>query len=169
MQSIQKSACGVGRFAASSFNKKSVSFTSTSLFFCFVLFFFVLLARVSGCDVVLDLGHQRRNGDERAPQRFGRQNAFQLRHLRGVNARVLRWKHLCNRFVRLSHPHRFGCAASHFPVERLHEQQLALALALALALVVDLVCDLVTQFAQRVECEHRLHNDGDRNVQRGGS
>ena len=132
------------------------------------MFFLQLSFSYVSCDVVLDLGHQRRNGDERAPQRFGRQNAFQLRHLRGVNARVLRWKHLFNRLVRSSHP--LGRAASHFPVERLHEPQLVMGLlALALVLVVDLVCDLVTQFAQRVECERRLHNDGDRNVQRGGS
>ena len=136
------------------------------------MFFLQLSFSYPSCDVVLDLGHQHRNGDERAPQRFGRQNAFQLRHLRGVNARVLRWKHLFNRLVRSSHPHRFGRAASHFPVERLHEPQLVmgiLALVLALVLVVHLVCDLVTQFAQRLECERRLHNDGDRNVQRGGS
>ena len=132
------------------------------------MFFLQLSFSYVSCDVVLDLGHQRRNGDERAPQRFGRQNAFQLRHLRGVNARVLRWKHLFNRLVRSSHP--LGRAASHFPVERLHEPQLVMGLlALVLVLVVHLVCDLVTQFAQRVECERRLHNDGDRNVQRGGS
>ena len=164
---MQKSAYGVGRFAASSFNEKKVLVSLRTS-----LFFFSLQLRFSfsyvSCDVVLNLGHQRRNGDERAPQRFGRQNAFQLRHLCGVNARVLRWKHLFNRLVRSSHP--LGRAASHFPVERLHEPQLVMGLlALALVLVVDLVCDLVTQFAQRVECERRLHNDGDRNVQRGGS
>lgn len=182
MQSIQKSACGVGRFAASSFNKNKNSrvcgvvkkvLVLLTLFFSFdCLTFQLIIARVASCDVVLDLGHQRRNGDERAPQRFGRQNAFQFLHLRGVNARVLRWKHLFTRSFSL-HPHRFGRAASHFPVERLHEPQLVLALVLALALVfvfvVDLVCDSVTQLAQCVECERRLHNEGDRNVNCGGS
>lgn len=86
--------------------EKSVSMHSLP-FFCFL--------GQSLRNIVLDRVHQRIDGDERATQRLGFQDAFQLLHLGWVNVRVLR-----RRFVGFKHPG-FGSAPADFTIEGLHE------------------------------------------------
>ena len=72
-------------------------------------------------NVVLNLGNQRRHGNERAAQRLGFQDAAQLVRLRTVNARVLR------RMRQLFfHPR---AAAHHLLVERVLPHGLVLGVA----------------------------------------
>ena len=83
-------------------------------------------------------------------QCFGSQDAFQLLHLCGVNAGVLR-----RRWIAVSslHPEGFGFAPIDFQVECVHEGGGA----------------LVAHCAQLLICGRRVHNDGDRNVNCVGS
>ena len=102
-------------------------------------------------NIGLNLGNQRRHGNERAPQRLGFQDAAQLLrlqwvHLRSVNARVL-----CRTRRLFFHP---GGAAHHFRMQRV----------LPLGLVIGVAHDLIAHCSQLRKGGRWHHVDGNLNV-----
>lgn len=96
--------------------KKSISMTHNSylLVRCFVASFLQVVANVH-----LNLRHQRRDGDERAAQRLGSQDAFELFELAGVAGVDFGVLHRVLRVLQRSfHVGGFGRAAGDFRYKR---------------------------------------------------